>query len=348
MKVGCTLQELAKETRRQRDVRRDFLADTSALRMTAEGNLVIDTVDEPMRLLETPHSQLGTYLDIPRRYYQRLQESFPGLLADSVNTLMHEKPERRMVRALDGNVRAFLSDRYRTIDNYDILDSVLPILCDMPGLHIESCQITEQKMYLKAVNQRVQTEIRPGDVVQAGIAISNSEVGLGSVRVEPLVFRLVCTNGMIAADHSVRKYHVGRANQSDEGYEFFRDETIRADERAFALKLQDTVRIAAEKAKFEVVVDRMRVAAGLPIVSKEIPKVVALAAKDHGMTEKECSSILDHLIRDGDFSLYGLSSAVTRTAQDAESYDRATILEATGWHVLNTDEKKWTSWNMAA
>ena len=40
--------------------------------------------------------------------------------------------------------------------------------------------------------------------------ISNSEVGLGAVSIQPLVYRLVCTNGMIVNDMGERRHHVGR------------------------------------------------------------------------------------------------------------------------------------------
>jgi hypothetical protein len=33
-----------------------------------------------------------------------------------------------MLRTLDGQVRAVLSDRYRRLDNFDLAESVLPIL----------------------------------------------------------------------------------------------------------------------------------------------------------------------------------------------------------------------------
>ena len=46
--------------------------------------------------------------------------------------------------------------------------------------------------------------VKVGDAVQAGIAISNSEVGQGSLRVEALDYRLVRTNGMIR-ETAVRK-----------------------------------------------------------------------------------------------------------------------------------------------
>ena len=37
-----------------------------------------------------------------------------------------------MVRTLDGHARAFLSDRYRRLDNYDLCEHVLPILQRLP------------------------------------------------------------------------------------------------------------------------------------------------------------------------------------------------------------------------
>jgi hypothetical protein len=63
----------------------------------------------------------------------------------------------------------------------------------MPDIQFGSCELTEDYMYLKVVNPRLQDEVRPGDVVQAGVSISNSETGRGAVSVCPLVYRLVCT-----------------------------------------------------------------------------------------------------------------------------------------------------------
>ena len=105
-----------------------------------------------------------------------------------------------MVRTIDGTARAFLSNRYRRIDNLDIAGIVLPVLQEMEGMHFESCQLTDSRMYIKVVNTRLEAEVVPGDIVQSGIIISNSEVGLGSVSIQPLVYRLVCSNGMVVND----------------------------------------------------------------------------------------------------------------------------------------------------
>ncbi len=125
-----------------------------------------------------------------------MRSQAPELLAANVNEWFHQKPERRMLRTLDGSMRAFLSDRYRRLDNYDLASAVLPVLKEMgEGLKIVSTELTESKMYIKVINERLELEVKQGDVVQAGMVISNSEVGMGSLKVEPLIYRLICTNG---------------------------------------------------------------------------------------------------------------------------------------------------------
>lgn len=60
-----------------------------------------------------------------------------------------------------------------------------------------------------------------------------------------------------------------------------------------------------------------------------------------GLKEAEAASMLDHLIRGGDFTRYGLHNAVTRTAQDLESYDRASELERLGGRIIELPAKDW-------
>ena len=245
MKQGRTLQELAIEIDRQARTKKYFLVDTTAMsvipheegiRFQAEG------MSADFGINDIAHSQIGQHLEIPARYYERMRTESPELLSQNINHWLHNRaPERRMLRTLDGNLRAFLSAKYRRIDNMEIAETVLPIISRMEGAKVESCQITEQKMYIKVVNPRITTEVRKGDIVQAGIVISNSEVGMGSVSISPLIYRLVCSNGMIAAQQ-VRKNHVGRLNDADVDMSIFRDETIEADDRAFLMKVQDAVK----------------------------------------------------------------------------------------------------------
>ena len=66
------------------------------------------------------------------------------------------------------------------------------------------------------------------------------------------------------------------------------------------------------------------------------------------LTQDEQSSVLRRLIEGGDLSQYGLINAVTRTAEDAKSYDRATELEMAGATVLDLKPTEWRDLALAA
>ncbi len=253
-----------------------------------------------------------------------------------------------MVRTLDNTARAFLSDRYRRIDNYEIANIVLPILGGIKDVQIASCEVTDRKLYIKAVNPRLQADVTPGDVVQSGICITNSEVGLGSFEASPLVYRLVCSNGMVVNDAAQKRRHIGAKAQQGEDYALYADETIAADDRAFMLKVRDTVRSIVDATQFDKVVAMMQEAREAKITAESIPAFVELTAKEYAIGKKESESVLSYLIHGGDLSLYGLSNAVTRFSQDVPSYDRASELESIGYDVLSMPAKKWKQLNHSA
>lgn len=147
----------------------------------------------------------------------------------------------------------------------------------------------------------------PGDIVQAGVIISNSEVGLGSVNIQPLVYRLVCKNGMVVNDAATRRNHVGRINSADENFLLYSAETLAADDHAFMLKIQDTVRAAVDEANFSRVVGMMQEAAAVKMNTANVPEVVRLASRDFGITDEEHPGVLQHLIEGKDLTLYGLA-----------------------------------------
>lgn len=348
MKTGKTLVEMAQELQRQSEAKQDFIADTRVLEMTSTGDLALENgTRHEFPITDHAHGQIAQRLDIPAKYYNRMRSEAPALLAANVNEWFHSQPERRMIRTLDGNARAFLSDRYRRLDHFDLAEAVLPVLAEMgDGIQIVSAEMTDKRMYIKAINQRLELEVNKGDVVQAGICITNSEIGLGSLRVEPLIYRLACLNGMVSQDFSTRKYHVGRAAEDGDAFELYSDETLKADDQAFFLKIQDTVRAAVDLAKFSTIVDRMKEATERKIEGNPVSAVEVLSEK-FGYNGEEKSSVLTHLIQGGDLTAYGMLNAITRTSQDLEDYDRATELERDGSKVMALPSSTWNAIAMA-
>ncbi len=350
MKAGQTLNALAAELSRRKDAKKDYIADTRSLAIEADKEGVRlrmnrktggNAGNDYFAVEPNAHRQIGDRLGIPAKYYDRMLAESPGLLAENVNHWFQEKPQRRMIRTLDSKARAFLSDRYRCLDDADLAEAVLPILLEDPSTEITSCALTDTKLYIKALFPKIEREIKEGDVVQSGLVISNSEIGAGSLAIQPLVFRLVCANGMIAADHAMKKYHTGRtAKGGEEAYEIFRDETLQADDKALWLKVQDLVRAAMDSAKFEMIVSRLQEATGHKIRQDPV-KAIELVQKRYSLTDGERGSVLTHLIEGGDLSQYGLMNAVTRTSQDAPSYERATQLEQLGGQIIDLTADQW-------
>ena len=145
MKYGRSLQELAIELDRQAKVKKDYVATAGAMQMTAVNeNFDLVIGNTPFQLNKNAHRQLGLQLKIPAPYYERMRAENPGLLMANVNGWFQQSPDtRRMVRTLDGTARAILSDRYRRIDNYEVAQTVLPIISEMQGARIESCELTD-------------------------------------------------------------------------------------------------------------------------------------------------------------------------------------------------------------
>lgn len=238
--------------------------------------------------------------------------------------------------------RAFLSKRYRPLDNYDLVNVILPRI-QKQGYEIMSAELTDTRLYIQAVTPKLTAEVKKGDVVQSGIVISNSEVGAGSIRVEPLLYRLVCSNGMIRSA-AMKRHHVGKSGDGewlgDAAYEVLTDKTRELDDRAFWAKVGDVVDASFNELAFNLEVKKMldstHIDTGSPVEAVEI------VTSRYGLREGEKDNVLKHLASGGDLSLWGLANAITRTAQDCESYDRAVDLERFGGQAIELPQSVFT------
>lgn len=342
MKQGQeNFEALWKKLQEERAGMKDYVANTKKLKFeTAEGKSTLLMEEQPdtftrFGVSELAHRQMADRLHIPYKYYDLMRTSQPELLDTNVNTWLYNKPENRMIRTLFGNVRAFLSDRYQRIDNLELAFRIVKVMGENQSWAVGSCEVTDTRLYVKVVSDKLKTEVVPGDVVQAGFVVSNSEVGLGSVKIEPLVYRLVCKNGLIVQDRVHQRYHVGqRCVETDFGTELFREETIKTDQKAYFMKIEDILRGALNKELFESAVDRMR-QAKMRRIDADPVETVKLLADSYKFTEAEQMQVGAHYIAGHDFTHYGLVNAVTRTSQDIDDYNRATEFEKYGGQLLD-------------
>ena len=345
MNNGISLIALAEQIEASRALKHDMIVPANRVRVESQSDGVV-ALDVPGQgtfpILPIAHGQLAEYADIPRRYYDRMRAHDPELLANNVNRWLQDKRnDKRMIRTLGGDTRAWLSNRYARVENEEIAEVVLPILQEIPGIRIVSTQLTDRRMYLQAVTEEgcrvVRGSRRVGDIVQRGVAISNSEVGLGSVQVAPLCFYLACLNGAIASDNRLRAYHVGRA--SEDTAALLADDTRAAEDKAILLKVRDYVKAALDQTSFDARIERMS-ALTEKRLEGDPSAAIEVLSKKVGATESEKTGILRSLIEGGDLSAWGFVNAVTVQAHAAD-YDRSVELEQAGGTLLELSAKEW-------
>lgn len=368
MKAGKSLVELASEIQSIKDNSKDYIVPTERLEMTLKSELLPEPKSEwktepvltftngeekSFALNSWSGSQLATYTNIPKPYYDRISVENSALLCENVNhglrmqaaeSSRNGKPENRMLRTYKGNIRGFVSSSYRRLDCYDLLSTVLPVVKDN-GFELISSELTDRRMYLQLTTPRITSMVKVGDVVQYGLTISSSDVGSGSVRVEPLVYRLRCTNGMILSS-AIKKMHIGRDLAGDDIQELLSEETLNITDQAFWKQVRDVVVATMDQKYFDNQVGKLRLAADNKIENFNIPEVVELASKTVGVTSKSLKEIVAGYLANGadgaGLTQWGLANAFTFAANhDSVSYDDSVELERVGAKIIDLNKSQW-------
>ena len=348
MKQGTNFQTLAAKIDATSKSAEDYVVSGKNLRMTYDGTDLMHNIPDLQpyaKISDIAHDQLSGRLGIPRAYYRKMREENNQLLADNVNTWLDNSGEH-MLRLINNHefddieqgtfARAILSNRYRRIDNDQVIEGLMPKIAESE-FEMQSCDLTPYNMFIKVSFPFAQAEVAKGDVVEAGVMIRNSEVGWGSCSVTLFIHRLVCTNGMVLPEtiYQARKYHSGaRLNFDEHSREIISDRTRMIEDQAFLSSLHDVIDTARNPKTIENIAGSFREASE-DVIEGEVKEVVERLSKRLLITSEEQDSVLEHLIRDGDLSRWGFANAVTRTAQDSKSYDRATELEKLGGNVID-------------
>ncbi|HWQ10801.1 MAG TPA: DUF932 domain-containing protein [Holophaga sp.] len=346
MNPGSTIQDVVGQILADAKEQQDYIVPTKALAMDEDQTLRWG--NSTGHLTSHAHGQMADYLGIPRRFYDRMREKTPDLISINVNRLLQvqaqeaDGPERRMLRTTRGDVRAILSDRYRRMDNLDVAERILPMLHDR-GFEIESISLTDTRFYLQAISPKLEGEIRVGDTVQLGWALSNSEIGMGRLWLQPLVKRLICTNGMIISEFAQKKAHLGVrfGEGSDEAFLIdVSDDARRAADDALWLGLRDHVSALTSADGLQRVLGTLRERAE-DKVKGDPDAVIEVLADKFSLVEHERKSVLYSYLGEGDCTRWGLANAITQVANNHEDYDRAIELEKRGGDLMSTMGPAW-------
>ena len=342
MNKGMNISDFVDEVKRREIKKVDYLASSNAVFMDSEGkNLIFRNLgQERFGINDLPHQQIASHYGIPMNYYRKMQNDRPELLSINVNRWAEKKDEKRFIRTLDGKVRAFLSDRFKPYDNMSVmtaLESILPEIGD--SLSVKSSNLSDNKLYIQIVNQRLEAEVAKGDVVQAGIVISNSEVGLGRFIIEKMIYRLVCLNGAISGQ-LIGKTHLGKRITGEDGIAW-KPDTLEMDMKSFNLQIRDVIHDALSQETFNNLLLTARTAKDSVIPATSVEPLIEEVTKRYQFEDDSRGGILASMIDGGDLSRWGLVNAVTAQAHNIEDYDCSVDYQRAGGELLTMPTDKW-------
>ena len=315
------------------------------------------------RLTRGAERQVAERLGIPVAYADRLRADHPDLWAHNVSTLAQRDARTalyRMWQAEEGWVmRAVLSDRYETYDNWSILQALsgglaaagtelaaMEVEADLtpdrfrmrlacPSVELAVPELLEGYRYPFDARRTDTTHAPPPQgytppVLWAGLEISNSETGNGAFQIVPRAVVLICRNGLTRTTDAIRAVHLG--GRLEQGLVQWSEETRRLNQELLTSKVVDAVRQFVSVDYLRRIVDDLRAAKGIEVArpSEAVSRVQVAA----GLSEAETQAVMDAFLRGGDTTLFGLGQAVTAAAQTVESSDRQVEMEAAFWNIV--------------
>lgn len=251
--------------------------------------------------------QLCTRLGIPAPYFRRCPPELQDLQGNHwLRHGEHKPDEKWLLRAKDANLRAVLSERYSPLDNATLLDELRPLI--PAHYRVDWFGLSEESLHLRLVDPQRCREVLPDDALTVGIHLSNSEVGLRSVTVDALVYRLVCSNGLI---------------RLVKGKSLMRQRHLHVSGIRFVGVLGEAIENALQES--ENFLEQLQEATKTPVL--EIEEVMEKIAERWHLSDETQQLVKGALKREPanmQESLYGLVNAFTSAAQtlpDDQRYD---------------------------
>lgn len=207
-KFNEILERLEEEDKRKVDT----IAPINSLRVNEDFTFSGEDVGN-VRMTDHAFGQLCSSVynyTLPADYFKKLYEDDPQRFAEQLNYHLEKgrgvKRRFRMVIDEDksqAEVRGLVSEQFVPYDNLDVLSIFLDTAKELPEFEVMNDFTNDKMMFLRigfpTESKSFGTTIDGKDDKNfLALDLLNSEVGSTSIIANPAIFRLVCTNGMVA------------------------------------------------------------------------------------------------------------------------------------------------------
>lgn len=365
------LATLVKELERQKDATFDFVTDTRNMEVAVtesqaflkssgkDRNLSEFIPERGLPISDKAIGQLGQRMSpgVPVKFLRELIAVRPLIAQELLTKLLHDTASTNLVRALDGNVRAFLSDAYQPLDHYSLAFAALEVAKEH-GAEVIEATLSDAKMRIKFTTRGIWDaidEVKQGDrgnwysgglgnqehlskvaaktggplpggpgTVHPLVTIGNSETGQGTLFVRMGLVQAICNN-LATVEQIMNQVHLGA--RLDPG--IYSQSTMRLEAESVMAKATDNISTAFNEDRFRAIVARANAANRVEV---EPTKAVDFAVAQQIVTQEQRDDLLAHFLGESAAGLvgktaYGFAQGLARFAQDVEDPDAAADIE---------------------
>lgn len=220
--TGKKFQEIMEGLEKLESLKQDKLLTTDAIHIS-KGGIVLD--GKPVEFTKTGFQSFTSTFGMPATYAERCiqhdKEHGTTMFLSHMDEWVknYAQGKELLFRTYDtkngkSRLRAVLSSRYGILDNMELVSDLDSMIKEYP-LAITNSNVTSDYLNLRiAYNSplKIGTVRGESDVVVPALHLRNSEVGLSRVTVSIVIYRQVCSNGMMVAGRdfqAIGKKHFG-------------------------------------------------------------------------------------------------------------------------------------------
>lgn len=312
----------------------DYLVPSRKLQFVNNGRVKLEFEDESVGLHTNAVNQLAARFGVNAKDLQR--EAFGSkwereVFAHRMNEYgLHAPKKNVLVRKVNDQARAILSDRYRIINTAAIFAAFLKAAADEGAVLVDAVH-GELRDFLEVIHPEVieiPTEKNGIIYMGMGAQIRDSGFGVGKFDVRIFGINCACLNGM-TSESMMSQVHLGSRIESNQQISFAQ-ETIDADTKARSLAVRDMMKSLYGKENFtrqrQRVVDASEIELDFPEQIKKLPKMGLLKGEVDLLTKTLMEANPEDGIQ-GKNTLWKLTQGVTAVANKVESPERKRDLQ---------------------
>lgn len=318
--------ELLKTLQDEQKLRKDIVTPINSLRVREDFTFESDNTGR-VEFTDWAFNQLCqqvTDFALPADYFRKLYKLHPEKAVQEFNWhLERGRGVERKLRLTGKEVRGIVSENYIPYDNIDALSLFLDTAKrnGLENFELKTSHLSDKIMFTRFTFPETAVSLGTtwdgkDDKNFLALDLVNSEVGSASIIVNPSIFRLVCTNGLV---------------EKKAEYGVFKQRHINFDPHTVNARIEQSIVQGVETGGN--ILDKFRRCRDVKIENPY--ETITHYGQRKALSDKIIKTLRENYEKEPEKSLYGVVNAFTRTAQTFNNIEKRIELEKYATQIID-------------